>query len=539
MRPPNDIRVLVIGGGPAGSYCAAALAREGIQVALYESAKFPRYHVGESLVPSIRHYLRFIDCEAKLADHGFKRKPGASMKFNQHKREGYTDFIALGHDNNAWNVVRSEFDQLLLQHAQSSGVLVYEQTKVTSISFSKDDPTKPISAFWTQTLEDSSQTTGTTSFSYLIDASGRRGILSTRYLKNRHYNSSLKNIAVWSYWKNVGVYGVGTSREGSPWFEALTDESGWCWFIPLHDGTTSVGIVMNQEMYNAKYKDSTLLSQSPFSNSSAPNPSNSTTVSAYLASLALAPGVVKLISPLGQMLEETKSASDYSYSAPVYAGPSFRIIGDAGAFIDPFFSSGIHLALTSGLSAAASVCASIRGDCSETDAYSFHTKRVAISYTRFQVVVLSAYKQMRAQNTDVLCDLDENNFDRAFAYLRPIIQGAADMGCQLSENEIQKSLDFCLKLFNPTSPEQHVDIVQDAAVAKQLLDVNGPLVCPEELDVQLTDPKNNEKRMVLEKINARRVVHAEYQINNLEAEPLEGLSVRLVHGSLGLRKLEA
>jgi flavin-dependent dehydrogenase len=89
------------------------------------------------------------------------------------------------------------------------------------------------------------------------------------------------------------------------------------------------------------------------------------------------------------------------------------------AFIDPFFSSGIHLALTSALSAAATICASIKSDCPESDAANWHTRRVATSYTRFQVVVLGAYKQIRAQSASVLSDIDEDNFDRAFAFLRP------------------------------------------------------------------------------------------------------------------------
>lgn len=107
------------------------------------------------------------------------------------------------------------------------------------------------------------------------------------------------------------------------------------------------------------------------------------------------------------------------------------------AFIDPFFSSGVHLAMTGGISAAATIAASVRGDCSEAEAAAWHSKRVAISYTRcvasvrnlhctvahaqrrFLVVVLSAYKQIRAQSVHVLADIDEDNFDKAFAFFRP------------------------------------------------------------------------------------------------------------------------
>ena len=126
-----------------------------------------------------------------------------------------------------------------MNHARTTGASVYEQTKVTSISFSDTDPNKPISVTWTHTPPSSplsppaspaissqappcQSITGSTAFTYLIDATGRAGIMSTKYLKNRNFTQSLKNIAVWGYWKDVGSYGVGTPRQGAPWFEALT-----------------------------------------------------------------------------------------------------------------------------------------------------------------------------------------------------------------------------------------------------------------------------------------------------------------------------
>ncbi|KAJ4467313.1 hypothetical protein C8R41DRAFT_779866, partial [Lentinula lateritia] len=229
------------------------------------------------------------------------------------------------------------------------------------------------------------------------------------------------------------------------------------------------------------------------------------------------------------------------------------------AFIDPFFSSGIHLAFTGALSAAATICASRRGNCTEVEAAMWHTKRVAVSYTRFQVVVLSAYKQMRAQSVDVLSDVDEDNFDRAFTYLRPVIQGASDMGSRLSESELQRSLDFCINLFNPTSPEEHKAVEGQLAGSgkyRELMDVAKPLVDPKSFeDILKVTPtecpagstgcketetntySESKPRMVLDKINARRLVHHEYAINNLEAEELLGCAIRLEKGRLGLMKV--
>ncbi|KAH7926941.1 FAD/NAD(P)-binding domain-containing protein [Leucogyrophana mollusca] len=531
--PPSHIQILVVGGGPAGSYAATVLAREGLGVAILEAAKFPRYHVGESLIPSVRHYLRFIDAEQKLVDYGFKHKPGSAIKFNQYKQEGYTDFVALGHSNSSWNVVRSEFDELLLDHARSCGVHVFEQTRVKCLQFSTSEPSRPLAAEWARSATDER---GVTTFDYLVDATGRSGLMLTAYLKNRHFNASLKNIALWGYWRDVGTYGVGTAREGAPWFEALTDESGWAWFIPLHDGTTSIGVVMYQETYNTKTK-------------ALGSPSLE---DRYRSLLPLAPNLSKLIGGGTLVSKSTaggppeplvRSASDYSYSASEYAGNSFRVVGDAAAFIDPFFSSGVHLALTSAFSAATTICAALRGDCSEAEAVVWHTKRVSLSYTRFQLVVLSAYKQIRAQNVDVLSEVDEDNYDRAFAAIRPVIQGASDMGSRLSDAELGRALDFCAKFFNPTSAERYGD------VPTELLDVTRPMVDPSALEHALLatcskrvpvpdkdelEGRASELRMTVEKVNARRVMHREYALHNMEVEDITGYVVRLKRGSLGL-----
>lgn len=130
------------------------------------------------------------------------------------------------------------------------------------------------------------------------------------------------------------------------------------------------------------------------------------------------PGIWKLLSE-GKLVSDVKQASDWSYSASSYASPSFRIVGDAGCFIDPFFSSGVHLAIASGLSAAVTIYAALRGDCDESTAVTWHSKKVAEGYTRFLLVFLSALKQIRQQDEPVLSDWDEQGFERAFAHFRP------------------------------------------------------------------------------------------------------------------------
>ena len=134
-----------------------------------------------------------------------------------------TDFLEAGGPGAyAWNLIRSEFDDILFRHAGTCSAQIFAETKVDAIKFDQDDkgdlnPGKPVSAKWIR----KDGTSGSISYKYLVDASGRHGILSTKYLKNRRFNENFKNTAVWAYWKTDTLYGPGTHMEGSPYFEAL------------------------------------------------------------------------------------------------------------------------------------------------------------------------------------------------------------------------------------------------------------------------------------------------------------------------------
>ena len=138
----------------------------------------------------------------------------------------------------------------------------------------------------------------------------------------------------------------------------------------------------------------------------------------YHESLNLAPNIQEFLTKAA-LSSNINAASDWSYSASSYAIPHARIVGDAGCFIDPYFSSGVHLALSSALSAAVTIRASMRGDCDEHTAMEWHSSKVSEGYTRFLLVVLSALKQIRKQDEPVLSDFDEDGFDKAFSFFRP------------------------------------------------------------------------------------------------------------------------
>ncbi|KAJ6604263.1 putative halogenase, partial [Mycena vulgaris] len=510
---PASSQILVIGGGPGGSYAATVLAREGFTVTLLERDVFPRYHIGESLLPSCRPFLRFIGAEDLVKRHGFAEKPGAAVKLNQYKREGYTDFISLDPEGGAWNVVRSEFDELLLRHAGSCGVAICEGVKVNKINF--DHTNTPRSAEW----EAKDGNTGTLTFEYLVDASGRQGIMSTRYLRNRRVNKSLRNVACWGYWKGTSMYASAnfSNRKNAPWFEALTDETGWCWFIPLHNGTVSVGVVLMEESSISKKR--TMQAE------------NNTLKNHYLSQLQLAPGLMQLLGVSGELVSDIKSAGDYSYSATNYAGPHYRLVGDAAAFIDPFFSSGVHLAFTGALSAASSIAASIKNQCTETEAIAFHHAKVGTSYTRFLLVVLGIYKQISNQEAAVLSDIDEDNFDRAFVFLRPSETGVADTDPKVTERELQDTMDFCKNVFAPTDPQMHSEVAQ--RLSPELTTPDAPIMSV--ASVMALAGNDEEAKHVLLEVNARKPIHSMYDCDtNFTTEVMSGFCVRMQRGELGL-----
>jgi flavin-dependent dehydrogenase len=356
--------VVVVGGGPAGSTAASWLARAGHRVILFERDQFPRFHIGESLLASVNDVLKAIAADTLVREAGFPQKWGATLMSADGRIERYADFSeAPGvRAPQTWQVPRATFDDMLLRHASANGADIRERHRVLDIGIDERWVTasvqRPVSG--TGQYEIRAQA--------IIDASGRSSLLSRKF-NLRIDEPRLANIAVFSHYSGVPRQ---EGRRAGDIRIVARDDLGWFWLIPISDDLMSVGVVLPR----AAARDFLPLGHDAWLD----------------RAIAETPAVARL---LGGARREwpVRVEKDFSFGSRAYAGKRWLLAGDAGSFLDPVFSTGVAIALESGLEAAQAVAKCLdNADWSGRHLARFE-RRQQQRYRSFRRFVLGFYKK--------------------------------------------------------------------------------------------------------------------------------------------------
>ncbi len=318
------VDVAVIGGGPGGSTLGAMLKKydPAINVAIFERERFPREHVGESQLPAISQILQEMGCWDKVEAANFPIKIGATYSWGKTKELWDFDFMPFkfaldlrrpgtfsgARTHLAFQVERSRYDEILLNHAQELGCQVFQGARVLKVHSEGDRVTG---------LE--VEGVGEVEADVYVDASGHAGLLRRTLGVEIETPSSLQNVAVWDYWRNAewaDEIGVGGTR-----VQVMSLSYGWIWFIPLGPDRTSVGLVIPREQVKT---------------------SGSSLSEIYKTALCEQPriaGLLKNASPENQI----RTTKDWSFLARRHCGENWFLVGESSGFADPILAAGLTM----------------------------------------------------------------------------------------------------------------------------------------------------------------------------------------------------
>jgi FADH2 O2-dependent halogenase len=329
-----DFDIGIIGGGPAGSSLAAYLAKAGVKCVVFERELFPRPHVGESLVPSSTRVFNDLSFLDKMEEAKFPRKYGAAWTADEQAKTYDHDWEGLSPDcnvqvrfeerdqpgvnrNYTYHVDRGKFDLMLLQHANELGATVYEGVKVSGVDFSAELP---------EVKFNMGRKEMGVSVRMVADASGRHTVLGNQ-LKLKIKDPVFDQYAIHSWFGNFDRGAVARSEAESGYIHIhfLPISNSWIWQIPITDEITSVGVVTQKANFAGSKQE-----REDF----------------FWESVGTRPRIAEALRN-AERLREYKAEGDYSYAMSQICGDRFVLLGDAGRFVDPIFSTGVSIALNS------------------------------------------------------------------------------------------------------------------------------------------------------------------------------------------------
>jgi FAD-dependent halogenase len=372
----EETDVVVVGGGPGGSTLATLVAMRGHRVILLEKEKFPRFQIGESLLPSTIHGIcRLTGVADELAKAGFTKKRGGTLRWGANPEPWTFAFSVspkmVGETSHAYQVERSKFDQILLDHARHMGVDVREQHAVS-------DATEDEGRIRGVSYTDAAGNAGTIHAKYVVDASGNKSRIYQRAGATRQYSEFFRSLALFGYFEG----GKRLPEPNSGNILCAAFDSGWFWYIPLSPTLTSVGAVVRRELVSKIQGDPE---------------------KAFWSLIAECPMISDYLHDATRVTEgqygELRVRKDYSYANTKFWRPGMALVGDAACFVDPIFSSGVHLATYGALLAARSINSVLDQTVDEDAAFTEFEERYRREYGVFYEFLVSFYDMHVDENS--------------------------------------------------------------------------------------------------------------------------------------------